>query len=235
MLVNAVYGESVEHIERSHPLGVTLGQIVVDGYHVDAIARQGVEEYGQGSDKRLTLTSGHLGNLTLVEHRTAEQLDVVVYHFPFQVIATCRPVVVIDGFVAIDGDEILTGVSSQFAVKVGGSHDGLLVLGKATGGLFDNGENLGHSLVECFFVDVEHFLLQLVYLGEDVGTLVNRRILDGGLELFDFLFLLVGRVLNVALNVLGALAQLVVIQLLDGGIGGFHLLDKWLDEFHVAR
>ena len=46
VLVDAVDAESMEHVERSHPLGVTLGQIVVDGDDVDAVACQGVQEDG---------------------------------------------------------------------------------------------------------------------------------------------------------------------------------------------
>ena len=37
MLVNAVYTETMEHIERSHPLGVTLCEIIVHRYDVYAI------------------------------------------------------------------------------------------------------------------------------------------------------------------------------------------------------
>ena len=38
MLVYAVNCGAVEHIERSHPFGVTLGEVVVDGHHVYALA-----------------------------------------------------------------------------------------------------------------------------------------------------------------------------------------------------
>ena len=38
--------QSMEHIERTHPLRVTLGQIVVDRYHVNTIASQCVQENG---------------------------------------------------------------------------------------------------------------------------------------------------------------------------------------------
>ena len=37
MLVNAVHTETMEHIERSHPLGVTLCEIIVHRYDVYAI------------------------------------------------------------------------------------------------------------------------------------------------------------------------------------------------------
>ena len=66
MLVDAIHRESVEHIERSHPLGVTLGEVVVDGYHMHTVACEGVEEHRQCGDESLTLTGCHLGNLTLM-------------------------------------------------------------------------------------------------------------------------------------------------------------------------
>jgi len=192
VLVDTVHRKAVEHIERPHPLGVTLGQIVVDGYDVDAVARQGVQEHGQGSHEGLTFTRCHLGNLTLMQNDTTKQLNVVVDHFPLQVVATSGPMVMIDSLVAIDGDEVLAGVGSQFTVEVGGRNDGLLVLGKAAGRLLDDGEHLGHHLVEGLLVNLEHFLLQLVDLGEDVGTLVNGRVLDGGLQAFNLCFLFLG-------------------------------------------
>ena len=37
------HGEAHEAVHLAHPLGVTLGQIVVDGDDVDALARQGVQ------------------------------------------------------------------------------------------------------------------------------------------------------------------------------------------------
>ena len=235
MLVDAVDAQSVEHVERSHPLGVTLGQIVVDRYHVDAISCQGIKEHGEGSDERLTFTGSHLGNLSLVQHDAAEELYVVVYHFPLQVIAAGRPVVVVDGLVAVDGDEVLARVGSQFAVEVGGCDDGLLVLGKAAGGILDDGKHLRHHLVEGVLVDVKHFLLQFVNLCEDIGTLVDGRVLDGGLQLLYLFFLLVGGVLNLALQLLGALTELVVRELLHLRIYSLHLLDEGADELVVTR
>ena len=38
VFVDAVNGGAVEHIERTHPLGVTFRQVVVDGHHVYAAA-----------------------------------------------------------------------------------------------------------------------------------------------------------------------------------------------------
>ena len=107
MLVDAVHAQSVEHIERSHPFGVTLGQIVVDRYDMHAVASQCVEEYRAGSHEGLTFTRCHLGNLALMEHGTADELHVIVYHLPLRIVAACGPMVVVYGLIAVDGDEVV--------------------------------------------------------------------------------------------------------------------------------
>ncbi len=111
MLVDTVHTQTVEHIQRSHPLRVTLGQVIVHGHYMDAVTCQGIQEHGEGSHEGLTFTCCHLGDLSLMEYLTTEELHVVVDHLPFQVVATGSPVVVIDGFVSVDGDEILGRIS----------------------------------------------------------------------------------------------------------------------------
>ena len=64
MLVYAVYGEAVEHVERAHPLRVTLGEVVVHGNNVYALSGKCVEEHGEGCNKGLTLTGSHFRNHT---------------------------------------------------------------------------------------------------------------------------------------------------------------------------
>ena len=143
--------------------------------------------------------------------------------------------VVVDGLVAVDGDEVFPGVSGQLAVEVGGGDDGLFVLGEAAGGILHDGEHLGHHLVESFLVDLEHLFLQLVHFGEDVCALVERCLFDGGLQLLYLSFLLVGSGLHLLANLLGACPEGVVVQLLHLGRLGFHLLHERLDKLHVAR
>ena len=58
------------------PLGVALGQIVVDGDQVGALALQGVEIEGKGSHQGLALARLHLGDLALVENDAAQELHV---------------------------------------------------------------------------------------------------------------------------------------------------------------
>ena len=72
--------QAEELVEAAHPFGVALGQVVVDGDHVDALAGEGVEVAGQGGDQRLAFTGFHFGDLALVQHHAADQLDVEMAH-----------------------------------------------------------------------------------------------------------------------------------------------------------
>ena len=69
--------QAQEAVDLAHPLGVTLGQVVVDGDDVDAAARQSVQIGGEGGHQRLALTGLHLGDAALVEYDAAHQLDPV--------------------------------------------------------------------------------------------------------------------------------------------------------------
>ncbi len=94
VLVDAVDAESVEHIERTHPFGVTLGEVVIHGDHMHALARKRVQEHGQRRDESLSLTRGHLGNLSLMKDDAADELHIVMDHVPGDSVASGRPAVV---------------------------------------------------------------------------------------------------------------------------------------------
>ena len=157
MLVDAVYTETVEHIERAHPFGVTLGQIVVDRHHVNTIARKSIEEDRKGGHKGLSFTRCHFGNLAFVENYTTEQLNIVVNHVPLHVVASGYPVIMINGFVVVNGDKVVS--RSQRAVEVSSRNHHLAVLGKATGRTLHDGEGFIHHLVELRLQSVEYLFL----------------------------------------------------------------------------
>ncbi len=60
------HGEAEECVDRTHPFGVPLREVIVDGNDVDAKPCQCVEIYGEGSNKRFALACGHLGDLSFV-------------------------------------------------------------------------------------------------------------------------------------------------------------------------
>ena len=69
-----------EAVDLAHPLGVAAGEVVVHGDNVDALAFEGVQVGRQGGDERLAFTGFHLGDASLVEHGTADELHVEVAH-----------------------------------------------------------------------------------------------------------------------------------------------------------
>ena len=198
------------------------------------VASKGVQEYRQGSHKGFTLTRSHLGNLALVQGYTTKYLNIVVHHFPFQVVATRCPVVMIDSLIAINRDKVFLGVGSQFAVKIVCGNDGFLVFSKTSSRIFHNAESYRHHLVQCLLINLQRFFLQLVDGVEDAFALVDGRFFNLSLQLGNFVFLLFCRVLNILLYLLGFSAQFIIRQRLDGGISLFYLLNEWLYKLHVA-
>ena len=70
--------EAQRVVDRPHPLGIAPGQVVVHGDDVRARAGQRVQIGGEGCHQGLALAGGHLGDLPLVQHHPAHELDVEV-------------------------------------------------------------------------------------------------------------------------------------------------------------
>ena len=79
-IVEAVHdhagGEAEEGVNLAHPGGVALGEVVVDGDDVDALAGQRVEIDRERRHQRLAFAGLHLGDIALVQHHAADQLHV---------------------------------------------------------------------------------------------------------------------------------------------------------------
>ncbi len=67
-------------VDWAHPLRVAAGEVVVDRDDVGAEPRQAVQVGGQRRHERLALAGRHLGDLALVQHHAAHELDVEVPH-----------------------------------------------------------------------------------------------------------------------------------------------------------
>ncbi len=80
LVLDNPHREPQEMVDGPHPLGVALGQVIVDGDQVTPLAFQSVEVEGQGGNQGLALAGSHLGHLALVQHHAAHQLHVEVAH-----------------------------------------------------------------------------------------------------------------------------------------------------------
>ena len=67
-------------VDGAHPLGVAAGKVVVDRDDVDAVAGQAVQGGRERRREGLALAGLHLGDLALVQHYAAHELDVEVAH-----------------------------------------------------------------------------------------------------------------------------------------------------------
>ena len=65
-------------VHAAHELGLVLGEVVVDGDDVDALAFDRVEVARQCRDERLALTGAHLGDVAHVQRGTTHDLHVEV-------------------------------------------------------------------------------------------------------------------------------------------------------------
>ena len=65
-------------MDAAHQLGLVLGEVVVDGDDVDALALERVEVGRQGRDERLALTGLHLGDVAQVQRGATHDLHVEV-------------------------------------------------------------------------------------------------------------------------------------------------------------
>ena len=67
-------------VDATHPLGVALGQVVVDGDDVHALTGDSVEIAGQRGDEGLAFAGLHLGDVALVQRHGADELYIKVTH-----------------------------------------------------------------------------------------------------------------------------------------------------------
>ncbi len=67
-------------MQLAHPLGVAVGQVVIDRDDMHAVAGQRVEIGGQGRDQRLPFAGTHFGDLAVVKNHAANQLNIEVPH-----------------------------------------------------------------------------------------------------------------------------------------------------------
>ena len=167
-----------------------------------------------------------------MQYHTTKELYVVVYHVPDGLVATRLPMVLVDGLVAFDAYEILCG--GQCAVHVGRCDLHFFAFGEALGGLLHDGKCLGQYLVEGYLILIKYGGLQFVYLVEELFAVFNLGSLYFGFQFGNLDILCYCRLLDAILQLLCLGTELIVAQLLDAGVGDFHLLYPGLYLTHVA-
>ena len=146
VLVDAIHFKAVELEEHPHPFRVTLGQVVVDRHHMDALPGQRVEVNRQGFDQGLTFPGAHFGNLALMQHDTADKLHIVMHHVPSNQVAPGHPLVLVIGLVAANR-HIVAGCG-QIAVPRHRRHFHFGIVLETLGRGLHHRERFGKNLVQ---------------------------------------------------------------------------------------
>ncbi len=140
-----------------------------------AFAGEGVEVGRERGYEGFTFTGGHFGDLTLVQHDTADQLYVVMHHVPGHFDTAGNPGILPGHFVTFNGN--IVAENGQVAVHFScGSGDGGIFFQPA-GGFLYNGKGFGQELGEYLFDFLVAVFAQLVDLavGEIFGIYVFFR------------------------------------------------------------
>ena len=67
-------------MDLSHPLGITLRQVIVDRNDLDAFSRQRVQISRTGGYQRFSFTGFHFSDTALMENNSADQLNRIMLH-----------------------------------------------------------------------------------------------------------------------------------------------------------
>ena len=77
--------KSHETIELTHPLGVTLCKIIINGYDMNAFSRKRVKICRKGRNEGLTFTRFHFTDTSLMKHDTTDYLNGEMAHTEYAV------------------------------------------------------------------------------------------------------------------------------------------------------
>ena len=77
--VNAC-SQAKRRVEPAHPLGITLGKVVVHRDHMHALALKGIQVGGKCGHQGFAFPRAHLGDLAFVQDHATHQLDIEMAH-----------------------------------------------------------------------------------------------------------------------------------------------------------
>ena len=175
-----------------------------------AITCQCIQEHRQGSHEGFTFTRCHLGDFTLVQCNTAKELYVIMHHIPLDLVATCRPFIMIDSFVTINSNEVISRIGSELTVEIISRHHGLGILRESASSVLNDTECYRHDFVKCILQHIKHLFILLVYLIENGLTLIDRSFLYLRLQLSDFLFVWLSSSLHIVTDFFGLGTKLII-------------------------
>ena len=242
MFINTIHRQTVEHIERSHPLGVTFGKVVVDCHHVYALVSKRIEEHRQSSHQCFTFTRSHLSDratlLFVIFNRTMKnyttnKLDIIVHHIPHHFVASCSPSVMVDSFVTIYFYEIKACIRRQVAIHLGSSYHNGFILSETTSCTLDNSKRIWKNIVERLIIDVQHLFFETINFVVNFFTFINLERLNACFEFDNFRLIRSNSILQALHKRSTTRTQLIITQSIYLCIDSFYFFHIWHHSTHI--
>ena len=192
-----------------------------------------IEEYWKSRHEGLTLSGSHLCDLTLMEHDTSDELYIVVYHVPCDLVSTGHPMVLPYGIVAFNRDKLLC--RTEVAVELSRLYTDDIILLETTCSRLHDCERLRENLIEYGLDSLIHLLDKLVRLGSELLLLVERNIcLDFKLDLSYTLLVRRNSLLDLCLQLVALGAELIIIKFINSFVCCEHLVKHRSELLEVS-
>ena len=200
---------------------------------MNSLAGQCIEEYRESSHEGLTLTGSHLGDLTLMQHDTSDELNVIVDHVPGHLVTACDPVVLPYGIVTVNRDELLG--CAEVAVELCSLYPDLRVFCESARCRLHDGESLRKNLVEYLLDGLVNLLDKLVLLSRQSLLLIERNLLlEFRLDFSHTCLICSDSLLNLVLQRLTPCSEVVIRKFVYHLVCLKHLVQGRLDGLHVT-
>ena len=233
VFINTIHGQSMEHVQWPHPLGVTFSEVVVHRHHVHTLVRQSIEEDWQCSHQRLTFTRSHLGYLTFVQNDTTNQLHIIMHHIPHHFVSACGPRVVIDGFITVYFYKVKTCVGCQIAIHLRSGHYHGFVLSEATSSTFHHSESVRQNIHQFFVIDIQHLFFKVINLVIYFFAVINFQRFYACFQFSDTCLVLCHSILQTLHQRCTTSTQLIITQSINLSIYSLNLLHIWHHSTHI--
>ena len=225
----------MEHINGSHPLRVTLGEVIIDSNHVNSVSCQSIEEDRQRSSKSLTFTSEHLSNFALMKDGTSKKLNIEMHHVPNDLVTTSYPSIMINSLVTLDIHKIMGSCQGAVEIVCCDYDVAVLCLSETFSCTLDDGKYLCTHSIKSFFESLEDILFQLIDFCKNRSTILNVSLRNLALQLINLSTKFFGTIQHLLTDFLGTSTQFIVAECLNLGINLKYILHQGTISLKVTR
>src|SRR5664280_488236 len=161
MLINTIYRQAMEFIDRAHPFRVAFRKVIINCYNMHSPACQSIKENRKSCNNCFSFTGSHLCDLPLMKGNTTNELNIIMDHIPGYLISSGNPLIAPKSFAAVDCYAF--PCSSQIPVILSCRDLKYTVLLKSFCCLFNNCKSPWNKLIQCYFQLFVDLFFNLIY------------------------------------------------------------------------